>query len=99
MKLEYVDPVWTPDSGNQITSLLNFSQPDFLLGSDWYEQCSGNDRNQSIFYDATSMFLDDQSATDYKHMTAGTSNPSQVREFGSCAWNNMPAVCQVSDLG
>lgn len=99
VKLEYVDPVWTPDSGNQIMSLSNFSRPDFLLGSDWYEQCSGNDQNQSIFYDATSMFLEDQSATNYIHMTAGTSNPSQVREFGSCAWNNMPAVCQVSDLG
>jgi hypothetical protein len=48
---------------------------------------------------ATSMFFEDQLATNYKHTTAGTSNPSQVWEFGSLAWNNMPAVYQISDLG
>ncbi|KAK2354253.1 transcription factor MYB33 [Trifolium repens] len=98
VKCEYVDQVWTPDSENQTTSLLNFSRPDFLLASGWYEPYSGHDKNQSMT-GATSMFFEDQLATDYKHTTAGTSNPSQVWEFGSLAWNNMPAVYQISDLG
>jgi myb proto-oncogene protein len=98
VKCEYVDQVWTPDSENQTTSLLNFSRPDFLLASGWYEPYSGHDKNQSMT-GATSMFFEDQLATDYKHTTAGTSNPSQVWEFGSLAWNNMPAVYHISDLG
>nr|QSD99551.1 MYB family transcription factor [Melilotus albus] len=98
VKLEYVDQVWAPDSENQIKSLLNISWPDSLLASDWYETYSGPDQNRFIT-DATSTFLEDQLASDYKHITAGTSNPSQVWEFGSYAWNNMPAVCQTSDLG
>ncbi|KAJ1376853.1 SANT/Myb domain [Sesbania bispinosa] len=99
VKLEYVDQVWTPDSENQTMSLLNVTRPDFLLASDWYELGSGHGKNQAIMTDATSTLLGDDIATDYKHMTAGTSKSSQVWEFGSCAWNNMPALCQVSDLG
>ncbi|KAI5421016.1 transcription factor MYB65 isoform X1 [Lathyrus oleraceus] len=100
VKSENIDHVWSPDSENYITSLLNDTRPDLVLDSDWYEPCSGHDKNQSIVTDATSMFQEDQLATDYKHMTAaGTSNPSQVWEFSSFGWNNMPAVCQVSDLG
>ncbi|KAJ1381498.1 SANT/Myb domain [Sesbania bispinosa] len=99
VKLEYVDQVWTPDSENQTMSLLNVTRPDFLLASDWYELGSGHGKNQAIMTDATSTLLGDDIATDYKHMTAGTSKSSQVLEFGSCAWNNMPALCQVSDLG
>lgn len=99
MKSEYVDHVWSPDSA-YIKSLLNNSRPDFVLDSDWYEPCSGLGNNQAIATDATSMFQEDQLATDFKHMTAAaTSNPSQVWELSSFGWNNMPAVCQVSDLG
>ncbi|XP_058744200.1 transcription factor MYB33-like isoform X1 [Vicia villosa] len=99
VKSEYVDHVWSPDS-SYIKSLLNNSQPDFVLDSGWYEPCSGHGNNQAVATDATLMFQEDQLATDYKHMTAaGTSNPSQVWELSSFGWNNMPAVCQVSDLG
>lgn len=98
MKLEYVDRVWTPDSENQTMSLLNSTRPDFLLASDWHDPGSGYGKNQAIMTDAASAHRDDL-ATDYKHMTAGTSKSSQVWEFGSRAWNSMPAVCQVSDLG
>lgn len=98
MKLEYADQVWTPDSENQTMSML-YTRPDFLLASEWHEQGSGHVKSQAITTNATSTLHEDDSAIDYKHMTAGTSKSSQVWEHCSCAWNNMPAICQVSDRG
>lgn len=79
VKSENIDHVWSPDSENYITSLLNNTRPDLVLDSDWYEPCSGHDKNQSIVTDATSMFQEAQLATDYKHMTAAT--PTQETKF------------------
>ncbi|XP_027354365.1 transcription factor MYB33-like isoform X2 [Abrus precatorius] len=97
VKLESVDQIWTPNSENQAVSLLNITRPDFLLASDWHDLGSGDGKNQAITADASTTLLGD----DYKHMTAGNSKSSQAWGFGSCATaiNNMPAVCQVSDLG
>ncbi|XP_060675681.1 transcription factor GAMYB isoform X2 [Ziziphus jujuba] len=64
---------------------------------DWLEQSSGCMKEQSIMTDAIATLLGDDLATDYKHMAAGSSTSSQGWGLGSCAWNNMPAVCQMSD--
>ena len=99
MKLEPVDQVWNPNSENQTMSVLKITRPDFLLASDWLEQGSGHGKKQGIVSDDISTLLGDDLATDYKHTTAGTSQSNQVWGFSSYARNNMPAFCQVSDLG
>lgn len=86
MKQEHVDQVWTPDSENQTISLLNITRPDFLLASEWHhEPCPVHGTNNTIMTGATSTFLGDDLAADYKHMSAGTSKSSQVWEVDSCA--------------
>lgn len=65
-------------------SVLNITRPDFLLASDWLEQDYGHGKNHTITTDAISTLFGDDLATDYKHMTAGTSKSSQVRGLGSC---------------
>lgn len=84
MKQERIDQVWTPDSENQAISLLN-TRPDFLLASDWHDPYSGHGKSNAIMTGATSTFLGDDLAADYKHMSAGTSKSSQVWEVDSCA--------------
>jgi len=79
---------------------LNITRPDFLFASDWHDLGSGDGKNQAITTDTTMTLLGDHFASDRKHMTSGTSQSSQVWGFGSCATaNNMPALCQLSDLG
>lgn len=87
MKLESMDQVWTPSSDDQTMSMLN--GPDVFLASDWFEHGSGGGNNQAIMTDAIATLL---------RKDLATSTPSQVWELGSGSWNNMPAVCQMSDL-
>lgn len=100
MKSEPVDIAWTSDREEETTArLLSFSQPDALLGADWLEQgartiTTGCIKDQSTI----TTFLNDDFDTDYKHMGAETSTSNQGWGLNSCAWNNMPAVCQMSDL-
>lgn len=98
MKLEPVDPDLFSDKERESTKQLALTRPDVLLGSDWLEQSSGCGKEQAIVTDAIATLLGDDLATDYKHMAAGSSTSSQGWGLGSCAWNNMPAVCQMSDL-
>ncbi|KAE9620863.1 hypothetical protein Lalb_Chr01g0007541 [Lupinus albus] len=57
-------------------------------------QDSGHCKNQTITTDAISTLFGDDLATDYKHISAGTSKSYQVWGFGSCAQNNS-ASCLV----
>ncbi|OIW08135.1 hypothetical protein TanjilG_06678 [Lupinus angustifolius] len=88
VKLESADQVWTPNSENQNMSELNITRPDLLLDADWLQQDFGHGNNQTITTDVMSTLFADDLATDYKHMTVGTSKSSQVWGFGSCARNN-----------
>ncbi|CAL1377132.1 unnamed protein product [Linum trigynum] len=79
------------------------TRTDALLPSDWLEQGSGKGygvKDQVVMTDAIAALLGDDLSSDYKQMAAsGTSSgPSQGWVLGSCAWNNMPAVCQMSEL-
>ena len=48
--------------------------------------------------DAIATLLGDDLSSEYKNMAAATSISNQAWGLGSCAWNNMPAVCQMSEL-
>ena len=97
VKSEPVDPALTLDMEKETTTRLNFSRPDVLLASDWLQQSSGYIKEQSIMSDAIATLLGDDLASDYKHLASGTSISSQGWGLNSCLWNNMPAVCQMSD--
>lgn len=97
VKSEPVESDLIPDKQKESTKQLASIRPDALLGLDWLEQSSGCVKEQAIMTDAFATLLGDDTATDYKHMASGSSTSSQGWGFGSCAWNNMPAVCQMSD--
>lgn len=97
VKLEPVDHTWTPEKEKQTSPPVDYTRPDALLGSDWLEPNTGF-KDHSIMTDAIASLLGEDLANDYKHMASGTSTSNQGWGLGSCPWNNMPAVCQMSDL-
>ncbi|XP_068659282.1 transcription factor GAMYB-like [Aristolochia californica] len=69
---------------------LDFSRPDALLNADWFDQ---SERAKDL-----AALLDDDFSSEYKQMAGETSSSlSQGWGLGSCQWNNMPAVCQMSE--
>ncbi|PON86801.1 MYB transcription factor [Trema orientale] len=98
VKPEPVDADSIPDKEKEPKKPMDFVRPDALLASDWFEQSSGCGKERSIMTDTIVTLLGDDLATDYKHMATGSSSQSQEWGLGYCAWNNMPAVCQMSDL-
>lgn len=94
VKPEPVDQAWTPDKEKETTPQLDYTRPDALLASDWLEHSTGF-KDQGMT-DSIASILGDDLATDYRHMASGTSISNQVWGLGSCLWNNMPAVCQMS---
>lgn len=98
MKSEPVDQVWTSEREKETTPRLDLTRPDALLGADWPEQSSGYIKDQSAMSEAIATLLGDDLASDYKHVASGTSASSQGWGLNCCAWNNMPAVCQMSGL-
>lgn len=97
VKSEPVDQAWTPDREKE-SSNLYVSQPDALLASDWFEHGSSYVKDPIVMNDAIATLLGDDLRSEYKQISTGTSAPSQGWGFSSCAWNNMPAVCQMSEL-
>ncbi|CAN0862834.1 Transcription factor MYB33 [Linum grandiflorum] len=78
----------TPERERDTT--VDMTRPDALFDSDWLEQGSGV-KDQVVMTDAIAALLGDDLSSEYKQMAgAGT--------LGSCAWNNMPAVRQMSEL-
>ncbi|KAL4281511.1 hypothetical protein GQ457_03G028470 [Hibiscus cannabinus] len=98
VKPEPADLVFTPEMQKEAPIRLDSSRPDTLLVSNWLEQGSVYDKDQSILTDAISSLLGDDLSSGYKNMAAGTSVSSQAWGLDSCAWNNMPSVCQMSEL-
>lgn len=98
MKSETADHVFTPEIQKEAPIRLDSTRPDTLLASNWLEQGCVYDKDQTIMSDAIATLLGDDLSSEYKNMAAGTSISSQAWGLGSCAWNNMPAVCQMSEL-
>lgn len=69
---------------------MKFLRPDALLGSDCLEQDSDYAKDLAAL-------LSEDFCNDYKYAASGTSTFSQGWGLGSCLWNNMPAVCQMSE--
>ncbi|KAJ7949427.1 transcription factor GAMYB-like [Quillaja saponaria] len=97
VKSEAGDEAWAP-TGEKPVSLLSITRPDVLLASNWLEQSPGRVKNQAFTADAIATLFGDDLATDYKHMNAEASTSSQGWGLGSYSWNNIPAVCQMSDV-
>ncbi|KAJ4831034.1 hypothetical protein Tsubulata_029339 [Turnera subulata] len=97
VKSEPLDQSWLADGEKQTPTRLDATRPDALLASDWLEQGSSYGKDQVVMTDAIATLLGDDLSNDYKQM-AGGSTSSQGWGLGSCAWNNMPAVCQMSEL-
>ncbi|MBA0814142.1 hypothetical protein Gohar_019989 [Gossypium harknessii] len=97
-KSESSDHVLTPEVEKEAPILSDGRCPDILLASNWLEQGSGYDKDQTIMIDAIATLLSDDLSSEYTSMLAGTSVSSQAWEPSWCAWNNMPAVCQMSEL-
>ncbi|GMI72510.1 myb domain protein 33 [Hibiscus trionum] len=98
VKSEPADHVLTPEIQNEAPIRLDSCCSDTLFASSWLEQGSGYDKDQMIMTDSIAALLGDDLNIEYKNMAAGTSISSQAWGIGSCAWNNMPAVCQMSEL-
>ncbi|KAK8496632.1 hypothetical protein V6N12_063892, partial [Hibiscus sabdariffa] len=71
---------------------------DTLLASNWLEQDYGYHKDQAIMTDSMATLLGNDVSSEYRNMAAGTSISNQAWALGSCAWNNMPAVCQMPEL-
>ncbi|MBA0878611.1 hypothetical protein Goshw_026322 [Gossypium schwendimanii] len=97
-KSESSDHVLTPEVEKEAPIWSDGRCPDILLASNWLEQGSGYDKDQTIMIDAIATLLSDDLSSEYTSMLAGTSVSSQALEPSWCAWNNMPAVCQMSEL-
>ncbi|KAF2300869.1 hypothetical protein GH714_017933 [Hevea brasiliensis] len=96
VKSELTDQAWSPEREKETTNRLDITRPDALLASDWLEQGSGYIKDQVIITDNIVTLLGDDLSSDYKQMSAGASTSNQGWGLSSCAWNNMPAVCQMS---
>ncbi|KAJ6346830.1 hypothetical protein OIU76_003500 [Salix suchowensis] len=106
MKSEPVDHTWTPDREKESYTHLNITRPDALLDSDWLEHDSGYGKDQVIMTEAIAALLGDDLSSEYKQMDLS----SEYKQMdagastghgwgpGSCSWNNMPAVCQMSEF-
>ncbi|XP_010251854.1 PREDICTED: transcription factor GAMYB [Nelumbo nucifera] len=99
IKPETIENVSTPDGEKEISNRSNLSRPDALLGTDWFEQSTENG-NQSVVNDAIATLLGEDFCNDYKQVPARSSTLPQGQgwSLGSCAWNNMPGVCHMSEL-
>ncbi|WCJ39249.1 myb domain protein 33 [Euphorbia peplus] len=98
VKSELVDQPWSPEREEEINIQLDLTRPDALLAADWLGHGSGYIKDQVTMTDNIATLLGDDLSSDYKQMSAGASAPNQGWGLGSCAWNVMPAVCQMSEL-
>ena len=95
VKSEPADHVLNPEIQKEAPIRLDSSRPDTLLASSWLEQGSAYDKDQTIMTDAIATLLGNNLSSEYKNMEAES---SQAWGLNSYAWNNMPAVCQMSEL-
>lgn len=98
VKSEPLDHAWTPDREKAAKNGVEFTRPDALLASDWQDRSSGIVEDTTNVTDAISLLLGDDLAADYEHLPTGISTSHLGWGLDSCSWNNMPAVCHMSDL-
>ncbi|CAK9313334.1 unnamed protein product [Citrullus colocynthis] len=98
VKSEPLDHAWTPDREKAVKNGVEFTRPDALLASDWQDRSSGIVEDTTNVTDAISLLLGDDLAADYEHLPTGISTAHLGWGLDSCSWNNMPAVCHMSDL-
>ncbi|GKU91430.1 hypothetical protein SLEP1_g5308 [Rubroshorea leprosula] len=96
VKSEPIEHVWTSEVQKE-TPQLEYPCSDTLFGSSWLDHGSGFDKDHAIMTDAIATLLGEDLGSEYKTITPGTSS-SQECGLGSCAWNNMPGVCQMSEI-
>ncbi|XAR54504.1 hypothetical protein NMG60_11029655 [Bertholletia excelsa] len=97
VKSESVEQNWILDGVKKDGNQLDFSRPDALLGTCWIGPSVACSKGQDMMTDAITTALGDDLGHDYKQMSPGTPL-NQGWGLSSCAWNNMPAVCQMTDL-
>ncbi|PIN00110.1 hypothetical protein CDL12_27388 [Handroanthus impetiginosus] len=73
---------------------LHCYRPEAMLGSSWLQQGASFSKQQGFEHDSIAAFLNDDLGSEL-NMSAGTCACSWG--LSSCTWNNMPAVCQMSD--
>lgn len=88
VKSEVFDPSWILDGESKV----DYSRPDAILGSCWVEQSAPGSKQKGSTTDSIAAFLGNNLGTELKNTSASTWG------FSSCSWNNMPAVCQMSDI-
>lgn len=98
VKSELTTRAWSPEREQETTTRLNITRPDALLASDWIEQDSSYVKDQVVMTDNIASLLGDDLSSDYKQMSAEASTSNEGWGLSSCAWNNMPAVCQMSEF-
>ncbi|XP_023550424.1 transcription factor MYB33-like isoform X1 [Cucurbita pepo subsp. pepo] len=98
VKSEPLDHAWTPERERASKSGVEFTRPDALLASDWQDRSSGIVEDTANVTDAISLLLGDDLAADYERLPSEISTSHLEWGLDSCSWNNMPAVCHMSDL-
>ncbi|CAN6443250.1 unnamed protein product [Victoria cruziana] len=97
-KVEAVEQVSNPSTdANELGLDIHFTKPDELLMSDWFEQSSECVKEQSNVANTFATFLGEEFYNDYKQLETESSALNQSCALGSLPWNNMPAVCQMSE--
>ncbi|CAN6453894.1 unnamed protein product [Victoria cruziana] len=97
-KVEAVEQVSNPSTdANELGLDIHLTKPDELLMSDWFEQGSECVKEQSNVVNTFATFLGEEFYNDYKQLQTKTLALNQSRALGSLPWNNMPAVCQMSE--
>ncbi|KAG8363746.1 hypothetical protein BUALT_Bualt19G0054300 [Buddleja alternifolia] len=71
------------------------SRPDAILGSCWVKQSAYFSNQQGSVTNAIASLLGNDLRTELENTSA---SGSSTRALGSCTWNNMPAVYQMSEL-
>ncbi|CAH2073916.1 unnamed protein product [Thlaspi arvense] len=73
--------------------VLDVTRPDVWLASSWLDHGLGIVKETGSVSDALAVLLGDDMGDDYMQMSVGASSG-----VGSCAWTNMPPVCQMAEL-
>lgn len=99
-KEELFEQFRSPERQQDIPTRCDYTRPDAMLASsDWFGLQSGHFKGQAPMTDCMAALLGDDLTSDYKQTAEAYLSPDhQGQRIGFYAWNNMPAVCQVSEL-
>ncbi|KAI3448750.1 hypothetical protein Pfo_005415 [Paulownia fortunei] len=99
VKSDVFNQSWILDGERKkILNHLDCSRPDAILGSYWFGQNASQLKQEGSATDAIAALLGDDLGTELKKTSASASASASTWGLSSCSWNNMPAVCQMSDI-